>query len=153
MTLLAEPKRSGTEVQQFATFYVGNLLLGIDIGAVQEINRQLEVTPVPGAARQVRGVINLRGEVATVIDLRIVLGMTPAEENRFSRNLIIHSQEESIGLHVDKISDILAIKTSEISPAPSNVQGVDGKFIRGVYAMPAEIVVLLDVERVLAETN
>ncbi len=153
MTLLAEPKRIGTEVQQFATFYVGNLLLGIEIGAVQEINRQLEVTPVPGAPRQVRGVINLRGEVATVIDLRTVLGMTPAEETRFTRNLIIHSQEESIGLYVDKISDILAINTSDISPAPSNVQGVDGKFIRGVYAMPAEIVVLLDVERVLAETN
>ncbi len=153
MTMVAEPKRTSTEVQQFATFYVGQLLLGVDINIVQEINRQLQVTPVPGAPAHVRGVINLRGEVATVIDLRTVLGMAPAEETRDTRNLIIHSQAETIGLYVDRISDILTISDDDISPAPSNVNGVDGRFILGVHTMDSDIVVLLDVEKVLAQQN
>jgi purine-binding chemotaxis protein CheW len=150
MTMLAEPKQFATEVQQFATFYVGNVLLGVNINAVQEINRQLQVTPVPGAPAHVRGVINLRGEVATVIDLRTVLGMPPAEETRLTRNLILHSQAESIGLYVDRISDIQSVYDEEIGPPPSNVRGVDGRFILGVHTLDSEIVVLLDVEKILA---
>jgi purine-binding chemotaxis protein CheW len=134
---------------QFSTFYVGDLLLGVDIRLVQEINRQVDVTPVPNAPSHVRGVINLRGEVATVIDLRTVLGLPAGEETRDTRNLIVHSQGEAIGLWVDRISDILTVTADEISAPPSNVDGVDGKFFKGVYTMDKEIVVLLDIEQVL----
>ncbi|MEO0531206.1 MAG: chemotaxis protein CheW [Planctomycetota bacterium] len=142
---------ASTDLQQFATFYVGDLLMGVDIRLVQEINRQLDVTTVPNAPSHVRGVINLRGEVATVIDLRTVLGLPVAEENRDTRNLIVHSQGEAIGLWVDRISDILSISADQISPPPSNVDGVDGKFFLGVHTLDTEICVLLDVEQVLAD--
>lgn len=144
---------TATDVQQFSTFYVGDLLLGVDIRLVQEINRQLDITPVPNAPSHVRGVINLRGEVATVIDLRTVLGLPEAEVQRDTRNLIVHSQGEAIGLWVDRISDILTVRPEEINEPPSNIDGVDGKFFLGVHALENDICVLLDVEQVLADRH
>jgi purine-binding chemotaxis protein CheW len=98
-------------------------------------------------------VINLRGEVATVIDLRTVLGLPPAEQTRDTRNLIVHSQNEAIGLLVDRISDILTIHPDQVSEPPSNVDGVDGKFFLGVHTLEKDICVLLDVEQVLSDRD
>jgi purine-binding chemotaxis protein CheW len=155
MTATETIKEASTSIDQvqFATFYVGELLMGVDIRLVQEINRQLEMTPVPNAPSHVRGVINLRGEVATVIDLRTVLGLPPAEQTRDTRNLIVHSQNEAIGLLVDRISDILTIHPDQVSEPPSNVDGVDGKFFLGVHTLEKDICVLLDVEQVLADRD
>lgn len=152
MTATLAPDRPGTVVErQFATFYVGHMLLGVDIRVVQEINRQNEITQVPHAPEYVRGVINLRGDVATVIDLRAVLGLPRATASRERRNLIVHSEGEAIGLLVDRISDILTLRTDEISPAPANVDDLDGRFIAGVHTLATGIVVLLDIEKVLAD--
>lgn len=134
---------------QFATFYVGDLLLALPIDYVQEINRNLELTEVPHAPEHVRGVINLRGDVATVIDLRCVLGFHLAEITSQSRNLIVRSGDESIGLWVDRIADIISISSDSISPAPANISGTDGRYFKGVYRSDSEIVVILDVQEVL----
>ncbi|MGL4514294.1 MAG: chemotaxis protein CheW [Lacipirellulaceae bacterium] len=151
-TLAPSPStRSG--VKQYTTFYVEDLLLGIDIAVVQEINRQSEITPVPNAPPHVRGVINLRGDVATVIDLRCVLGLPPAGDSRDTRNLIVHSQGEAIGLCVDRISDILTVTEDQVSRPPANVSGVDGRFMLGVHTLEREIVILLDVEKVLSDRD
>ena len=149
-TLSPDRPRTTTE-RQFATFYVGHMLLGIDIGCVQEINRQLESTQVPHAPKYVCGVINLRGEVATVIDLGTILGMPPAKTTRSTRNLIVHHQGEAIGLLVDRISDILTLEEDQINPPPANVGGVDGRLMNGVCTLESEIVVLLDVDQVLLD--
>lgn len=135
---------------QLATFYVGDLLLALPIEYVQEINRNLELTEVPHAPEHVRGVINLRGDVATVIDLRRILGFSPAEVTPQSRNLIVRSGDESIGLWVDQIADIISISSNDIGPAPANVSGVEGRFFKGVYRTESEIVVLLDTSEVLS---
>ena len=89
---------NGARMIQLATFQVGDLLMGIPIECVQEINRNLETTSIPHAPAHIRGVINLRGEVATVIDLRRVLGLPPTEISSSSRNLIVRTIDESIGL-------------------------------------------------------
>jgi purine-binding chemotaxis protein CheW len=146
----ATTTESATSELQLATFYVGELLLGVDLNAVQEINRHVNVTPVPGSPEVVRGVINLRGDVATVIDLRCLLGMGEAEMTRDSRNLITRSQDEMIGLWVDRISDIVSIGIHEMDPPPGNVAGVDGRFFRGVYTTEDKIIVILDLEETLA---
>ncbi|MCA9240864.1 MAG: chemotaxis protein CheW [Planctomycetales bacterium] len=152
--ILEDPSASTRGIErQFATFYLGDMLFGVDISSVQEINRQVDITPVPHAPKHVRGVINLRGEVATVIDLRTVLGLPPSEVGRDTRNLIVHSQGEAIGLWVDRISDILTVKVDDICTPPANVDGIDGKFFQGVHAMKDNIVVLLDVEAVLADQD
>lgn len=153
MSTTLAAQRSTTCDQQFATFYVGDLLLGVDIRHVQEINRQLDVTPVPNAPPHVRGVINLRGEVATVLNLRTVLGLPQEEPTTDTRNLIVHSDDESIGLWVDRIGDILTVSPDAIAPPPANVDGVDGRFFRGVHTMDTDIVVLLDVDQVLNDLN
>jgi len=152
LTLETDP---GTQslIQQYATFYVGNLLLGIDISQVQEINRQLDVTHVPQAPKCVRGVINLRGEVTTVIDLRTILGLQQTEVTEESRNLILNYKDETLGFLVDRISDILALCSDEINPSPSNISGIQGKFFLGVHALESEILVLLNLEAVLAEES
>ncbi len=141
------------EVQQYATFYVGKLLLGIDIGQVQEINRQLDVTHVPQAPKCVRGVINLRGEVTTVIDLRTILGLKQTEVTESSRNLILNFEGETLGFLVDRVSDIVALRTDEINPPPANINGIQGKYFLGVHALESEILVLLNLEAVLAEES
>lgn len=158
MTALAPPaaepaSAAASGETQYATFYIGDLLLGVDIRTVQEINRQVDVTPVPNSPEHVRGVINLRGEVATVIDLRKVLGLPAAEVTRDARNLIVHSQGEAIGLWVDRVSDIVAVARDGVAPTPANVDGVDGKFFRGVYSPAERLIVLLDVEQVLADRD
>jgi len=150
-TTLEQEPASDVQVRQYTTFYVGDLLLGIDIRQVQEINRQLDVTDVPQAPNSVRGVINLRGEVTTVIDLRTILGLEQSEVTRSSRNLIVNSQGESVGLLVDRISDILSLSTDQINPAPSNIRGIQGKYFSGVHTLESEILVLLNVEEALSE--
>jgi len=136
---------------QLATFYVGDILLGIDIQQVQEINRQLDVTDVPHSPGYVRGVINLRGDVATVVDLRTILGLPSAEVTRESRNLIVHSRGETIGFLVDRISDILTVSSREISSSPTTVEGVDGSLFKGVFKLETELLIILDVDAVLSD--
>lgn len=150
---LTKDQETDTSEQQFTTFYLGKLLLGVDIRQVQEINRQLDFTKVPQAPKCIRGVINLRGEVTTVINLRTILGLEPAEINGASRNLIISSQGESIGLLVDRISDILTLKSEQINQPPANIKGIQGRYFVGVHTLDSEILVILDIEEVLADRN
>jgi purine-binding chemotaxis protein CheW len=151
-TLSPTRQRSAVE-RQYATFYVGHMLLGVDIGVVQEINRHAGFTRVPHAPEYVRGVINLRGEVATIIDLRTILGLPKAESQSDSRNLIVHYRGESIGLVVDRISDILAIGDDDVSAPPTNVGGVDGRLMKGVCTLDTAIVILLDIDQVLSDST
>ena len=138
-----------TNIPQIATFHVGNLLLGVNIDLVQEINRQLDVTAVPQSPDTVLGVINLRGEVVTVVDIRTLLGMEKREINDRCRCVVIHSQEEQVGVLVDSVADILSVPQNEIDPAPANIDGVEGRFFQGVHALENGVVVLLDVEQLL----
>jgi purine-binding chemotaxis protein CheW len=149
---IAANRLGKTAELQFATFYVGHMLLGVDIRVVQEINRQSEITQVPHAPDYVRGVINLRGDVATVVDLRRILGLPASEASRQTRNLIVHHQGEAIGLLVDRISDILTLSDDQINPPPTNVDGVDRRLMSGVCTLDSAIVVLLDIDEVLADS-
>jgi purine-binding chemotaxis protein CheW len=133
-----------------ATFYVGGLLLGIDIRLVREINRQTEFTPVPHAPPEVQGVINLRGEVVTVMDLRTILGLGTTDLSKHARNVIVHSGTEQIGLLVDQVADTVCVPPHAIEPVPANVHGVDASLFQGVYRLESELVVILNVETALA---
>ena len=140
-----------TSEQQYATFYVSNMLLGIDIRQVQEINRQLDVTSVPHAPEFVRGVINLRGDVASVLDLSTILGLPKSEVTRDSRTLIVNSGGESIGFMVDRISDILTLRADQINSTPANINGVQGRFFSGVHTLDSEVAVNLNIQEALSE--
>ncbi|MGD0519423.1 MAG: chemotaxis protein CheW [Thermoguttaceae bacterium] len=141
--------RSAGEVE-FVTFYVGDLLIGIDIHSVEEINRQVDVTPVPQAPPHVRGVINLRGEVVTVVDLRKVLEMGQTEINQYSRTVVVNSGNEEIGLLVDRVADVVLARAEQIDQPPANISGVDGRFFKGVYKLDKTLLILLDVDAAIA---
>lgn len=139
-----------TEEMEIATFYMGDILMGVDIQKVQEINRHVDITPVPQAPACVRGVINLRGDVVTVLDLRTVLELEPAEITDQSRNMIAKAGDEQIGLLVDRIADVVKVTRNEIEPPPANVSGIDGRFFDGVYKMESELLIILNAEEVLS---
>ena len=135
---------------QLATFHVDDMCLALDIGLIQEIIRDVKVTPVPHAPPQVRGVINLRGEVTTVIDLRQVLGLAALKSTADTQTLIVRSQGESIGLIVDRVGDICAVDVASIVPPPPNLDSVDGRFFQGVCQRKTEIILVLDLEEALS---
>jgi purine-binding chemotaxis protein CheW len=141
--------RSAGDVE-FVTFYVGDLLIGIDIHNVEEINRQVEVRPVPQAPPQVRGVINLRGEVVTVIDLRRVLGMGQTEIARNTRTVVVNSGQEEIGMLVDSVADVVLARADQIDRPPANISGVDGRFFKGVHKLDRTLLIVLDVDAAIA---
>ena len=110
----------------------------------------MNVASVPLVPSKVRGVINLRGEVVTVIDLRTVLGLETIEITRAARNIVLSSGGERIGLLVDSISDVVTASSTDIVDAPGNLSGVDGRFFRGVLKRDGELLLVLDVDEVLA---
>ncbi|MBI9017177.1 MAG: chemotaxis protein CheW [Phycisphaerae bacterium] len=134
---------------EIATFYVEDTLMGIDIQHIQEINRHLDTTTIPGASEFVHGVINLRGEVVTVLDLHNILGLNTTEITKQSRVVIVKTNEELVGLWVDRIADVVNVKSEEIEGAPANISGVDSHFFEGVFKMESELLVILDIDKIM----
>ena len=135
---------------QISCFYVGEALCGIDIGFVQEINKQVLFTSVPHSPEYVVGIMNLRGKIVTIIDLGRKLGIdSSAEITDSTRIIIVNSRDEFIGLLVDKVTDVVLASWEKVSPPPSNIKGVKGKFFQGVYKFKNKLVAILDVEQVL----
>lgn len=139
--------------QEFATCYLNDLLIGIDIRQVQEINRHLEMTEVPHAPDYVRGVVNLRGQVVTVLDLRTILGLEPTRITGQTRNIIVQADGEHVGLLADRIADVVLANEENIEPPPANVNGIDSRFFRGVHQLDNDLMVILDVNEVVNISN
>lgn len=139
--------------RQIASFYLGDMLLGIDLNHIHEINRLVDVTPVPHAHESVRGVINLRGDVVTVVDLRSILGLPPIEVTNRTRNVIVNSRDERIGLLIDRIADVVATTEDTLLPPPANLSGIDGRFFDSVFASGDELMVIVNVQETLADES
>ena len=138
---------------ELATFYVGNALCGMDILKVQEINKLMEMTKVPQAPDYVTGILNLRGQIITVIDLGKKLGLTQIDFNDKTRNIIVNSDSEYIGLLVSHISDVVEAEWDKVEKPPANIGGVQGTYFKGVFKTKDRLIGILDVERVLLEDN
>ena len=141
-----------TDSVQLSCFYLEDTLCGLDINIVQEINQNLEITKVPLAQNYILGIMNLRGQIVTVVDQAQKLGFPPSVITEESRVIIVQSQDEHIGLLVDRVTEVVTAGTKDIADPPSNIKGVQGKFFKGViHTSNNEILALLDVEAVLAE--
>lgn len=138
---------------ELATFYVGQALCGMDILNVQEINKLMEMTKVPQAPDYVTGILNLRGQIVTVIDLGKKLGLASTEFSESTRNIIVNSDKEYIGLLVSRISDVVEAKWDKVEEPPANIGGVQGVFFKGVFKTKNSLIGILDVNKVLAEEN
>lgn len=134
---------------ELALFQTGDMLCGLDTRHVQEINHNFEITPVHRAPDYVRGVINLRGEIVTVIDLHQKFNMPPGETNDDTQVVVVRYEEECIALLVDNIYDVVIAHHYDISTPPSNVDGISSAFINGVYRMEKDLVIVLDLDELL----
>ena len=144
-------RQENTDVKNLdlATFYVRGSVYGIDLLKIQEINKLLILTPVPGAPDYVRGILNLRGQIITVIDLGYKLGLPETRFRRKGRNIIVRSVGENIGLLVEQIAEVLRINIDEVEAPPSNMNGIQGDFFHGVIKTEDLLIGILDIEKVL----
>jgi purine-binding chemotaxis protein CheW len=136
---------------ELATFYLGDALCGMDILKVQEINKLLAMTNVPQAPEYVKGIVNLRGQIVTVVDLGKKLGLSKTDLGANTRNIIVNSENEYIGLLVDSIGDVERTDWDKIEPPPANIGGVQGKYFEGVFKKEKSLIGILNVEEVLHE--
>ena len=150
---LAAQNEIHSDTVELASFFVGEALCGMDILKVQEINKLIEMTRVPQAPEYVLGILNLRGEIVTIIDLGKKLGLKSTEISDKTRNIIVNSKGEHIGLMVEKISDVVQAKFEKIEAPPANIGGVQGKYFTGVLKTKDRLIGILDVGKVLEEEN
>lgn len=139
------------EVLQWVTFKLDNETYGINVMQVQEVLRYTEIAPVPGAPDYVVGIINLRGNVVTVIDTRSRFGLMPAEVTENSRIVVIEADKQVIGILVDAVAEVVYLKTSEIDTAPNVGNEESAKFIQGVCNRDDELLILIDLNKLLSD--
>jgi len=132
---------------QFCTFRVEKLLVGIDVQVVQEVIRAQEMRTVPLAPNEVKGLINLRGQIVTAIDLRHMLGL-PArgEEEGPSMNVVVRYEDEAISVLVDEAGDVVELTEEDFEPVPPTVAPRLRRLLAGAFKLDGSLVLVLDVE-------
>lgn len=146
---LSNKIRFATDGSQYLTFTLGQEEYGVEILKVQEIKGYSPVTPIPSTPSYVKGVMNLRGTVVPVVDLRAKLAMPEAEYNQFTVIIVVKVGDRVMGVIVDAVSDVLNIPRADVQAPPDFGAQVDARFISGMAKAAEKLVVLLDIERVL----
>ncbi len=139
------------EIIQWVTFRLDDEKYGIRVMQVQEVLRMTEIAPVPGAPDYVLGIINLRGNVVTVIDSRKRFGLAEAEVDDSTRIVIIEADKHVVGILVDSVAEVVDLKTSEIDAAPNVGNDDSSKYIQGVSSKGKELLILVDVNKLLSD--
>lgn len=143
----------GDELLQLVTFNLGNEEYAVAILKVQEINRMKEITRVPNSPSFVEGVINLRGKVIPVVNLRNKFGFAPKENNEQTRIMIMDIQGITMGLVVDSVSEVLRIPSSTVEPTPPMASNISAEFITGIAKVEDRLIILLDMDRLLGKAE
>ena len=138
------------EEQQLVVFQLGAELYGVEIARVHEIIRLQTVTRVPHAPAFVEGVINLRGKVIPVVDLRRRFGLPLADHTRASRIVVVEIGDQVVGIVVDGVSEVLRVNKGTIEPPSPVVAGIESDYLHGIAKLPKRLVILLNLDRVLA---
>lgn len=133
----------GEQVLQLVTFRLGNEEFGIDIKKVQEINRMIDITKIPNAPSYIEGVVNLRGKIIPIVDLRTKLGFGGAERDKATRIMVVEIEGSVLGFIVDSVSEVLRIADATVEAAPSITGGTDSAYIEGVINLNDRILILL----------
>ncbi|NVJ51840.1 MAG: chemotaxis protein CheW [Gammaproteobacteria bacterium] len=136
-------------ILQWVTFRLASETYGINVMQVQEVLRYNEIAPVPGAPHYVLGIINLRGNVVTVIDTCQRFGLPPIEVTDSTRIVIIEANQQVIGILVDAVAEVVYLRASEIETAPNVGNEESAKFIQGVTHREGELLILVDLNKLL----
>jgi purine-binding chemotaxis protein CheW len=146
-----EQRAAAEETEHLATFVLDREEYGVDVRQVQEIRRVGEITAVPRAPRFVRGVINLRGRILPVLDLKKKLGLGEVAVGRATRIVVVRTEDRMLGLLVDGASQVLKVPVSRVEPPPEEVVERGGNYIRAVAKLDDRLIILIDLERALAQ--
>ena len=146
------PQGTPTSEGQYVTVRIGAQLFGLPIKSVHEVFVPQRITPVPLASAEIRGALNLRGRIVTMIDMHRLLGLTPGETHG-NMAAGIEFKGESFGLIIDEVGEVLSLDAAKIEPNPVNIDRGWVDILAGVYRMPGELLLVLDVERALARIS
>jgi len=138
---------------QYVTFTLEDEVYGINVMQVQEVLREIEVAPVPGAPHYVTGIINLRGNVVSVIDARTRFGLPQRESTPLTRIIVIEAQQQIIGILVDSVAEVVDIEMSEIETAPNVGNEETARYIDGVLSLDEKLLILVDLNKLLTEAE
>ena len=138
-----------SDPQQYCTFHLANLYFGVSVLNVQEVIKFQPMTFVPLASRAVSGLINLRGQIVTAIDLRRRLELEEREDSEPPMNVVIRTDEGPVSLLVDDIGDVLEVSDSSYEPPPSTMKGVAKELITGVHKLEGRLLLILDIAKVV----
>ncbi|HEY1133138.1 MAG TPA: chemotaxis protein CheW [Nocardioides sp.] len=131
----------------FCTFVIDGLVLGVPVEHVQEVLRYQQMTVVPRAPEAVRGLINLRGQIVTAVDLRRRLDLPPLPAGSLPMNVIVRSRGEVVSLLVDDIGDVIEVTGLELEPAPATMPARVREVLTGVVSLPEHILLVVDADR------
>lgn len=144
-------ENSDDSIVQWVTFHLENEKYGIKVMQVQEVLRMTEIAPVPGAPHFVLGIINLRGNVVTVIDTRRRFGLPDVENDDETRIVIVEANNNVVGILVDSVAEVVDLRMSEVETAPNVGNDESSKYIQGVSSRDDELLILVDVNKLLSE--
>jgi len=142
-------QKTETQFNRWVTFRLAEEIYGINVMQVQEVLRMTEIAPVPGAPGCVIGIINLRGNVVTVVDARELFGLVRNDSTDQTRIMIVEINKLIVGLLVDSVAEVVNIQNSEIDSAPSIGNDDNSRYIQGVYSKNGEILILVDLNRLM----
>ncbi|MGA2004250.1 MAG: chemotaxis protein CheW [Terriglobales bacterium] len=136
--------------KQFCTFYLDRHFFGVPVDEVQEVIRYLDMTRVPLVSEMVRGLINLRGQIVTAIDLRRRLAITDRAPDQLPMNVVIRTDDGAVSLLVDEIGDVLEVEQEVFETPPETMPAQQKKMVDGVYKLDSRLLLVLNTERALA---
>lgn len=137
------------ENRQYATFFVEDLFFGIEVHRVQEVLRFQSMTRVPLAPHVVEGLINLRGQIVTAVDMRRRLGLKQREAGATPMNMVVRTEDAAVSLLVDEIGDVLEVSEESFEPPPDNLPAAQRRTIDGVYKLDSGLLLVLNTDEAL----
>lgn len=148
---MSEPESQKEDLRQFVSFVVAGEEFGVNILTVQEIIRPIDITRVPHAPDFVEGVINLRGRILPVIDLRTRFGFPERAQDDDTRTVVVEIGNQTVGFMADSVREVLRVDVTAIEPAPELAVGIDAGYLRGVAKLDERLLILLDLESLLSD--
>jgi purine-binding chemotaxis protein CheW len=137
--------------EQYCTFYLDGLFFGVEVRKVQEVIRYQEMTRVPLASPVISGLINLRGQIVTALDMRHRLELPPRAEGELPMNVVLRTDEGAVSLLVDVIGDVVEVDEATFEQPPETLDGVARELIKGAYKLEDSLLLILDSDRTLSQ--
>jgi purine-binding chemotaxis protein CheW len=137
-------------LKKYCTFHLDKYYFGIEVEQVQEIIKYQQITPVSLAPPAVKGLINLRGQIVTAVDLRCLLELPGREEDESPMNIVVHTEQGAFSLLVDRIGDVLELEDDKYESPPENLEGIAQTLIRCVYKLDNALLMTMEIEQIVS---